>query len=391
MSFGFCLILLGSCKKKDSSPSGSSLGSFSFTPSELAILPYPTSDTLIFKSNEGDSIIFKFAGRNSMMKTYYEHPDNPSGYQGNYYSCELNSSGFVSPNSDYLFFNLHYLDPFLGYAGTKYFNIGIATGNSGSCIYSAEFRFEIDTLISYLPDPAFKKGGYVQAYYNTITIGPRLFENVYELIGPGFTIYCPVYISQVYYSIKEGIVGFAQNTGKTWFLLPGKISPPVDAVTPRPYLPVYPASYWIYQTAASTVVSRTSNNYVSFKGMTLTTFDSRPINQYEGFFTYGTYELGWVPILSETPGATWEMPLGNPNTNPGTQVFQVMQKTVDANLDSIIIQRYYTCHKDPLVRNSLYVWQTFKKNVGLVFECWVDTTTNDTIFRKELIDYHINR
>ena len=390
LSLGFFLALLVSCRKKDNSSSGSSLGSFTFTKSDLAILPYPTADTLIFKSTDGDSIIFRYSGRNSTTKTYYQYSDNPSGYQGNFYTCELNSSGFISPNSDYLIFNLHYLNPFLGNAGIKYFNIGVANNNSGSCNFSADFRFETDTLISYIPDSSFIRGGYVNALHSTLVIGPRLFENVYELSGPNSISYCAVSFSRVYYSIKEGIVGFTLNTGKTWFLLPARISPPVNAVTPCPYLPVYPASYWVYQTGTTTSVSRTSNNYVNFKGMVLTTLDGKPINQYAGYVTYGTYELGWVPLLSETPGATWEMALGNPGTNPSTQVYQVMQKTVDANLDSIIIQRYYTYHKDPFYTNSLYIWQTFKKNVGLVFECWVDTTTNDTIYRKMLIDYHIN-
>ena len=124
--------------------------------------------------------------------------------------------------------------------------------------------------------------------------------------------------------------------------------------------------------------------------MTLTTLDAQPVNQYERFVTYGTYQLGWVPVLSETVGAQWEVPLGSPGSNPSTQVYQVMKKTVDSKQDSIIIQKYYTYHKDPLSTNSILMWQTFKKNVGLVFECWVDTATNDTIFRKTLLDYHIN-
>lgn len=225
LSLGFCLILLVSCKKKDSSPSGNSLGSYSFSAQELAILPYPTHDTLIFKSTEGDSIVFKYSGRSSMMKTYYQNPGNPTGYQGNFYTCEVNSSGFISPNSDYLFFNLHFTNPFLGYGGTKLFNIGVASSDGGSCNFSGEFRFEADTLISYLPDSSFTSGGYVKSLYKTLALGPRLFENVYELVGPGFTNYCPVFFSRVYYSINEGIVGFAQNTGKTWFLLPVKINP----------------------------------------------------------------------------------------------------------------------------------------------------------------------
>lgn len=95
-------------------------------------------------------------------------------------------------------------------------------------------------------------------------------------------------------------------------------------------------------------------------------------------------------MLSETLGATWEMILGNPNTNPNTRVFRVMQKTVDSRIDSVIILKSFVYHKAPLYTNSLQVWQTFKKNVGLVFECMVDTAVNDTIYKKILIDYHIN-
>ncbi|MEI6889902.1 MAG: hypothetical protein ACOYM0_12730 [Bacteroidales bacterium] len=390
LAFGFCLVVLFSCKKKDSSTSGSSLGSYSFTSSDLTVLPYPTYDTLIFKSTEQDSILYTFRGRSSAMKTFFEHPGNPVGYQGNYYSCEENSSGFISQNSDYLIFNLHYSDPFLGNAGKKYFNIGVMISSLESCSFFAQFRFEPDTLLSYLPNTSFTSGGYVKAFYYALTIGPRLYENVYELVGPSSTSYCPAFIDRVYYSINQGIVGFSLNTGKKWFLLPAKVPPPVNAVTPRPYLPVYPASYWIYKTGDVTTVSSASNSYVNFKGLTLTTLDGQPINQYEGFVSYGTYEAGWVPVLSETLGATWEMILGNPNTNPNTRVFRVMQKTVDSRIDSVIILKSFVYHKAPLYTNSLQVWQTFKKNVGLVFECMVDTAVNDTIYKKILIDYHIN-
>jgi len=386
-----CLAFLVSCKKKDSSSSsGSNLGNYSFTQSELAILPYPTHDTLVFKSTSGELRAFYYRGRNSKTTTYYEHPDNPEPYKGNYYTCEENSSGFVSSNGDVIFFNLHFSNPYKESSGVKYFSLGVSPTYLGSCCYSALFRFDANSIISYLPDSAFKSGGYVKSFNSLFSVGPRLFSDVYELVGPGFTYYCPVYVSVVYYSIAGGFLGYAENTGKTWFLLPEKITPPSGAVTPRPYLPVYPASYWVYKKGNTTINSRTGNGYENFSGLTLTLLDGQAVNGYEGYVTYGSYNLGWVPLLSETPGDSWEMPLGNPSTNPNTRVTRVMQKTVNANQDSIIIQRSFEYHKDPLYTNPYYTWQIFKKNVGLVFECMVDTTANDTIYRKTLIDHYIN-
>ena len=216
----FLVFLLLSCKKKDTSTdTGSNLGSFNFTAAELAILPYPTTDTVVFKSSTGDSIIFKYQGRKSIMDTDFQYPGNPEGTKGNYYLTEENSSGFSSANADYLIFNLHFSDPFKEKSGIKYFDMGVVVENSGNCSWITEFRFNADSIISYLPGTGFTAGGYVNAVYTKMKLGPHEFQNVYQLIGPSFTHYCPVYLSAVYYTKAEGIVGFTKNTGKSWYLV----------------------------------------------------------------------------------------------------------------------------------------------------------------------------
>ncbi|MCX6287897.1 MAG: hypothetical protein NTY96_12360 [Bacteroidetes bacterium] len=164
----------------------------------------------------------------------------------------------------------------------------------------------------------------------------------------------------------------------------------IDHVPILSYLPVYPNSYWKYVRGIDTTLSKTSDTYITFMGLNLSTLDDWPVNQYKQWFDFGMYNSGWYSILSETVGATWEINLGDMRFNPYTQAFKVIRKTVDRHGDSIIIQRYYVYHKNPPLTNSAYIWQTFKKNVGLVFECKVDTSNNDTIYKKVLIDYHIN-
>jgi len=167
-------------------------------------------------------------------------------------------------------------------------------------------------------------------------------------------------------------------------------SPITDTFLPGSYLPVYPSSWWKYVTGSDTMVSRTSDSLVEMLGIRLTTLDGWPINGYDEFYYNSMYDMGWVKVLSVTVGATWSHFLGDPRTNPYTQVTRVMQKTVDAHGDSVIIQRYYVYHAEPPLYNPAYTWQIFKKNVGMVLECKVDTSDQDTIYKKVLVDFHIN-
>jgi len=218
-----CLAAFSSCKKKDNTSTPVCLGTYKFTSADLAILPYPLKDTLVFRCDAGDSIIFTFKGRASAMNTLWKYPSNPSGYQGDYYSCETNSAGFVSANSDVLTFQLYFSNPFTHPTVQKYFSLGLVADNSGTCSFSAVFRFDAGTLFTYIPDTTFSSGGYIKAFDNTLKIGPTVFRNVYELVAPDFIIYCPSFFSRVYYTTTQGVVGFTKSTGKTWYLVTDSI------------------------------------------------------------------------------------------------------------------------------------------------------------------------
>ena len=218
-----CLAALGSCKKKDNTADPVCLGTYKFSSPDLAILPYPTKDPLVFKSNEGDSIVFSSRGRESSMKTVWKYPLNPSGYQGDYYSCEENSAGFISPNSDVLTFRLYFSNPFTRPTVLKYISLGLVADNSGTCSFGAIFRFDEGTLFTYIPDTSFHTGGYIKAVDDSLKLGPVYYKNVYELVAPGFTYYCPSFFARVFYTIKEGVVGFTKSTGKTWYLVTDSI------------------------------------------------------------------------------------------------------------------------------------------------------------------------
>lgn len=223
LSLLICVAALCSCKKKDNNSSPSCLGTIKFSSPDLGILPYPTKDPLVFKSNQGDSIIFNFRGRESSMKTVWKYPLNPSGYQGDYYSCEANSTGFISENSDVLTFQLYFSNPFTQPTILKYISMDLAVENSGTCSFAAVFRFDGGTLYTYLPDSSFHSGGYIKAVDDSLKLGPVYYKNVYELVAPDFTYYCQSWFTRVYYTIKEGVVGFRKSTGKTWYLVTDSI------------------------------------------------------------------------------------------------------------------------------------------------------------------------
>lgn len=385
------LMTATSCKKKQDTAADASLGSFAFTAADLAVIPYPTYDTLFFKSTGGDIIMFRDKGRSVSNTRFYKYPTNPEGFKGDYYNTQEAVAGFASATSDYISFHLSFSDPFVEKAGTKFFGLTIMDHAFPNCSWAATFRFAGDSLMSLLPDSGFAYGGYVKAIHPILSIGPLVYNHVYELVAPEPTQYCPVYFARVYYNPEQGVLGFLENNGKAYFLLPHSTNPPAGAVIPGAYLPVFPTSYWTYQSGTSTTTVRTSNEWVNFQGSLITTLDGKYMKKYLQYYDYGSGENGWTPLLSETVGDQWEFDLGPSSGNPWTRVTRVMQKTVNTDGDSVIVLRSYTYHKNPLTTNSQYTWQTYKKNVGLVKESMIDTATGQVLYSKILIDHYINR
>ena len=159
---------------------------------------------------------------------------------------------------------------------------------------------------------------------------------------------------------------------------------------PLSYLPVYPGSYWKYLLGNDTVVSMTWDTMVHFTGTMLPVLDGWPVSGYQKFT--GIMYVGWVKILSEKVGDVFGEYFNDPRYYPGHKVTKVLQKTKDTHGDSIIIQRSITYSPGPNpVPLQQWVYQIYKKEVGLYFECGIDSVTKDTTYKKILVKYFINR
>jgi hypothetical protein len=91
---------------------------------------------------------------------------------------------------------------------------------------------------------------------------------------------------------------------------------PINPLQPLPYLPVYPGSYWKYVSGDHTYITKTSDNYIEFQGLYLTTLGmgsgmDPKIKGYYEWFDAGYQNQGWHRIFSETVGDSWSNSIGS--------------------------------------------------------------------------------
>jgi len=212
------MVLLIACKKTNEETSNEiKKGSLFFTNSELNIVPYPTGDTMIFKSVSEDPVVFYYQGRSSQIYQYYEYSEAPVGSRGGFYDYESNSTGFNNSTSCLASIFLFYTNPFQYYGGLKILNFALSLDTTMQCGFIGDYRFASDTIMNY-HDSASPSLGYVKGFHQKILIGEREFSGVYELVGVSSEHFCSEYLLTLFYSFNEGIVGFQTNTGKTWYL-----------------------------------------------------------------------------------------------------------------------------------------------------------------------------
>jgi hypothetical protein len=84
--------------------------------------------------------------------------------------------------------------------------------NGAPASYS-KAHFNHDTLYDKYPS-----SDSVYLYHQSITLGPKNFEKVYELFLYRSLNLNGDWATSLYYTIKEGIVGFNTNLGKKWYL-----------------------------------------------------------------------------------------------------------------------------------------------------------------------------
>ncbi len=188
--------------------------------------------------------------------------------------------------------------------------------------------------------------------------------------------------------------------------IPMAKEPSYDTIYPRSYFPVYPGSWWKYKiNNAEIITSSVSNEYqLNFYRISdnsslapllysdtvyVPLLDAQPIYGYEKIEwrrpPFGDYYIEW-PILSETVGFKFERNWEDKRYGDFTEKVEVKQKLLHGT-DSVLILEGHWVY-GPNQKNKSY--QTYIKEIGLVKEFIVDTTTSDTLYKKELIDYFVN-
>lgn len=196
----------------------------------------------------------------------------------------------------------------------------------------------------------------------------------------------------------------------------------IDTITPGSYFPAYPGSNWQYvvyknyvnnyeytvNTDTSYQTDRTSPNYKPHSYETLLGTDSTgtryiygytdtvmvPFYEGEAIYRYhkidlapqGTHDTKY-PFLSEKLGEKFQPKYSDPRWPYNGPYMEVIDKTIDANNDSIIVVK-----GDYLgnYRNYTLDFYTYKKDVGLVSHIITSENHSDTLYRKILVNYSIN-
>jgi hypothetical protein len=181
----------------------------------------------------------------------------------------------------------------------------------------------------------------------------------------------------------------------------------IDTIKPLPYYPVYPGSWWTYQIDNNEMVTKRVQDQYQLHFYKLGSldpwgpatysdtvyvpfFDSKPIYGYDKiewrFPPFGDYYMKW-PILSEVIGFQFERSFSDPRYGDFSEKVKVTGKIFNGT-DSILILEGHWVY-GPAVHYRSY--QEYKKNIGLTYEFIVDTLSHDTIYKKVLVDYFINK
>jgi len=170
-------------------------------------------------------------------------------------------------------------------------------------------------------------------------------------------------------------------------------------IEPGAYFPVYPGSWWKYLVNGSDTISEgVSNGYFksSFKGINgqsdeayVPYFNHKPVYKYHKVDyiapPFGDYHALW-PILSETVGYQFERAWTDKRYGDFSEYVEVTDKYASGSDSVLVLEGHWVW--GPHATHKSY--QYYYKNVGLKSSVIIDTVTMDTIYRKTLIDYHIN-
>ena len=212
LSFMAIQILI-SCQKDCQS---NLLGSIRFSQTDLNIIPYKGNEKLIYVASPGHQLVFNGSDRISHFgvegNQYVEFPESNDYCPGNYYYTEKNSIDFYGTVSgSWFWFDMGMSSPFT-HPIRKYVGMNITVLDSIYWVFANGYSF--DSLKLYYNPPY----GIIPLN-DSVLIGSKVFYKVYVLHS-GMNLHSARVgnLETVFYSITEGIVGFRNEHGKTWYL-----------------------------------------------------------------------------------------------------------------------------------------------------------------------------
>lgn len=169
-----------------------------------------------------------------------------------------------------------------------------------------------------------------------------------------------------------------------------------EIIYPSPYFPVYPGSHWTYLfNDSDTLISSTAPEYilVSYKNpngnmenYSVPMLDGEPVFKYQKLChkTYNTDYYYSYTFFSDEVGKEFEQCYDGDPHYPHPIKISVVQKTVDANQDSLVT----IAERNRFI--AVITYRNYVINKGLTSEICIDTSNGDTVSKKVLIDFAIN-
>jgi hypothetical protein len=210
----YVLILAISCSKDKCVQHD--LGHIYFTLTDLQICPYKGNEILVFKDSLGNTLTYKGIGRSSdYNRTDYENPSpEPDICKGDFFNTEANYVEFQgTSNYDIILINLTMDEGKPWHQNIKkYISININYDGYVGCFFLQASYFDSLRLYKYDTTKC------ILTFKDSLKIGLKKFNSVYILRQiEGYP--AVENLQYVFYTIKEGVVGFrTERNGTTWYL-----------------------------------------------------------------------------------------------------------------------------------------------------------------------------
>jgi hypothetical protein len=206
----FCLGYFIQCGK-NSSDNKEIIGYFHLSDEELNICPYTGTESLIFKDSTGDTIVYNNGHRSISKEMNCDHspsPDLPTS------ECYYFDHTYIQYFDEGILIDLYPEYNFTSKQLIKRFKLLVSVNPNIGALYGI-CDFDSGKFI-----PSNNYGGLNVDFFDSINISMRKYDSVYRFTG-GYGHCCVAKadtVDCVYYTIKEGIVGFQTQKGKFYYL-----------------------------------------------------------------------------------------------------------------------------------------------------------------------------